>query len=122
MSEDRVHVESGCQIITLSKDFLIIMLQPVIVEKLKEATKNDHLLSQAVLNLLTWAHHPIIPIKDILDVMMEVVPGPPGSPELMKLIIKSVYYGGQRLYEIYLNPTDAQKLASEIKTLIGSKF
>jgi hypothetical protein len=122
MSKDRVQVESGCQIITLSRDFLIITLKPEIVEKLKEATKNDRGLNQAVLTLLAWAHHPIIPITDILDVAMEVVPSPPGSPELMKLIIKSIYYGGQRLYEVHLNPTDAQKLASEIKTLIGSKF
>ncbi|MCP8322054.1 MAG: hypothetical protein H3Z52_14130 [archaeon] len=122
MSKDRVQVESGCQIITLSRDFLIITLKPDIIEKLKESTKNDHMLNQAVLTLLTWAHHPIIPIIDILDAMIEAVPSPPGSPELMKLIIKSIYHGGQKSYEVYLNPTDAQKLASEIKTLISSKF
>lgn len=122
MSKDKVQVESGCQIITLSKDFLIITLKPDVIERLKESTKDDHSLNQAVLTLLTWAHHPIISIMDILDVAIEAVPRPPGSPELMKLIIKSIYHGGHRLYEVYLNPTDAQKLASEIKTLISAKF
>ncbi len=122
MNKDNIQIESGCQIITLSKDFLIITLKPEIVERLKEVTKGDHLLNQAVLTLLTWAHRPIIPITDILDVMIEVMPSPPGSPELMKLIIKSTYHGGQRLYEVHLKPDDAQKLANEIKTLISSKF
>lgn len=122
MNKDNIQIESGCQIITLSKDFLIITLKPEIVERLKEVTKGDHLLNQAVLTLLTWAHRPIIPITDILDVIIEVMPSPPGSPELMKLIIKSTYHGGQRLYEVHLKPDDAQKLANEIKTLISSKF
>ncbi len=122
MNKDNIQIESGCQIITLSKDFLIITLKPEIVERLKEVTKGDHLLNQAVLTLLTWAHRPIIPITDILDVMIEVMPSPPGIPELMKLIIKSTYQGGQRLYEVHLKPDDAQKLANEIKTLISSKF
>ncbi|MEM2955309.1 MAG: hypothetical protein QXH58_01315 [Nitrososphaerales archaeon] len=122
MNKDNIQIESGCQIITLSKDFLIITLKPEIVERLKEVTKGDHLLNQAVLTLLTWAHRPIIPITDILDVIIEVMPSPPGSPELMKLIIKSTYHGGQRLYEVHLKPDDAQKLANEIKTLVSSKF
>ncbi|MEM3382742.1 MAG: hypothetical protein QXD42_02915 [Nitrososphaerales archaeon] len=122
MNKYNIQIESGCQIITLSKDFLIITLKPEIVERLKEVTKGDHLLNQAVLTLLTWAHRPMIPITDILDVVIEVTPSPPGSPELMKLIIKSTYHGGQRLYEVYLKPDDAQKLANEIKMLIGSKF
>lgn len=122
MVQDRVQVESDCMIITLSRDLLTIRLKPDIVERLKESTKGDHIINQAVLTLLTWAHYPIIPIMDILDVMIETIPSPPGGPELMKLIIKSIYHGGQRLYEVYLNPDDAKKLASEIKTLIGSKF
>jgi|GEM_PF-5996377 hypothetical protein len=122
MNKDNVQIESGCQIITLSKDFLIITLKPEIVERLKQITKGDHMLNQAVLTLLTWAHRPIIPITDILDVIIEAMPSPPGSPELMKLIIKSTYHGGQRLYEVHLKPDDAQKLANEIKTLISSKF
>jgi hypothetical protein len=122
MNKDNVQIESGCQIITLSKDFLIITLKPEIVERLKQITKGDHMLNQAVLTLLTWAHRPIIPITDILDVIIEAMPSPPGSPELMRLIIKSTYHGGQRLYEVHLKPDDAQKLANEIKTLISSKF
>ncbi|MGB9659349.1 MAG: hypothetical protein ACPLY9_02330 [Nitrososphaerales archaeon] len=122
MNKDNIQIESGCQIITLSKDFLIITLKPEIVERLKQITKGDHMLNQAVLTLLTWAHRPIIPITDILDVIIEAMPSPPGSPELMKLVIKSTYHGGQRLYEVHLKPDDAQKLANEIKTLISSKF
>jgi len=122
MSQDRVQVESGCIVIKLSGDLLTITLKPDIVERLKASTKDDPTINQAVLTLLTWSHHPTIPIMDILDVMIETIPSPPGSPELMKLIIKSIHHGGQRLDEVYLNPDDAKKLASEIKTLIGSKF
>jgi hypothetical protein len=109
-------------IITLSGDLLTITLKPDIVVRLKESTKDDQVINQAVLSLLTWAHYPTIPITDILDVMIETIPSSPGSPEFMKLIIKSICHGGQRLYEVNLNPDDAKKLASEIKTLIGSKF
>ncbi|MCP8312991.1 MAG: hypothetical protein H3Z53_01265 [archaeon] len=122
MSKDRFQVESGCLIITLSKDFLTITLKPDIVERLKESTKDDYMLNQALLTLLTWAYYPTIPIMDISDVVIEAIPSPPGRPELMKLIIKSTYHGGQRLYEVHLSPDDAKKLASEIKTLIASKF
>jgi len=122
MSKDRVQVESGCLIIALSRDFLTIDLKSDIVERLKESTKDDYMLNQAVMTLLRWAHHLTIPITDILDVTIETIPTPPGRPELMELIMKSVYNGGQRLYEVYLNPDDAQKLASQIKTLISCKF
>jgi len=122
MSQDRVQVESGCIVIKLSGDLLTITLKPDIVERLKASTKDDPTINQAVLTLLTWAHYPTIPIMDISDVALETIPSPPGSLELMKLIIKSICHGGQRSYEVYLNPDDAKKLASEIKTLIGSKF
>ncbi len=122
MTLDKVQVESGCLIITLSRESMTIMLKPDIVESLKESTKDDPRLNHALLNLLAWAHYPLIPIKDILGVAVEAIPSPPGSPELMKLIIRSMYHGGQRLYEVHLNPDDAKKVASEIKTLIGSKF
>ncbi|NWG09573.1 MAG: hypothetical protein HXX80_04610 [Nitrososphaerales archaeon] len=122
MNRDWIQVESGCQIITLSRDCLTIRLKPDVVERLKESIKDDHMLNQALLTLLTWAHYSTIPIMDVLDVVIETIPSPPGSPELMKLIIKSNFQGGQRLYEVYLNPADAQKLASEVKKIISSKF
>lgn len=122
MSEYPIKIEAEHKVIELTRDHLKVYLKHEVIEELKELTKNNEILHRAVLTLLRWAHYPLIPISDITDVSMEVIPTPPGKQELIKLIIKAKYYGGNRSYEFHLKPSHAQKIASEVKRLIAPQF
>jgi len=122
MSEYPIKIETEHEVIELTKDHLRVHIKQEAIEGLKEITKNNEMLHTAVLTLLRWAHYPLISISDIIDVSLEVIPTPPGRRELMKLIIKARYHGGERTHEFYLNPMDAQKLAADVKRLITPQF
>ncbi|MEM3737351.1 MAG: hypothetical protein QXJ75_04630 [Candidatus Bathyarchaeia archaeon] len=122
VSEYPTVFEADHEIVELRKDYLAIYIKPSSIESLKELTKNNETIYGALLTLLRWAHHPIIPLPDIVDVSVEVIPTPPGGRELARLIIKSKFHGGYRLLEVHLSLGDAQKLAAEIKELISPKF
>ena len=122
MSERALTIEYEDKIFTILRDFITIRLKPDVVARLRESVKDDGILAQGVSTLLEWAHYPIIPLSDITDVSVEMVPVAPGSQERMRLVIKSRYHGGQRLYEFYSSPDVAQRLAHEIKKRISAKF
>jgi hypothetical protein len=122
MSEYPIKIETEHEVIELTKDQLRVHLKQEAIEGLKELTKNNEMLHTTVLTLLRWAHYPLIAISDIIAVSLEVIPIPPGRRELMKLIIKTRYHGGERTHEFYLNPMDAKKLAADVKSLITPQF
>ena len=115
-------IESAGKVVTLTPEYLSVGLAESTVQALRDLINPKPIIKEAVDNLFEWADFPVIWIRDIVSVSLEAIPTTPGSEHLFKVLILARFRGGQRIYEIHLNPEDAKRLASEIESLIQKRF
>ena len=114
--------ESMGMVVKLTSEYLSEELTESAIHELKNLAYTQPPVKETLEALLRWVDLPVIWVRDIISVSLEAIPASPGSEHLLKLLILARFQGGQRTYEIHMDPEDANKLASEIESLIKKRF